>query len=246
MDRHTAQKEERKNMCKILVVDDDKELCALIKKYAEKENYIVHEAYSGSQGLQKVETDAYKLIILDIMLPELSGFSVLAEIRKQSAVPILMLTAKDEEADKVKGLRLGADDYLTKPFGMNELMARIESLIRRYTTLNNSEYMDTTIIKLKGMEIDAANRTVIVEGNAVDLTAKEFDLLYFLAIHRGRIYTKKQLYIRVWNDEYAFDDSNIMSFISKLRKKIEPNPSEPFYIQTVRGVGYRFSQEASL
>lgn len=233
-------------MSKILLIDDDKALCALITKYAQQENYIVHEAYSGLQGMQKIESNTYELIILDVMLPEISGFSILTEMRKQNKTPVLMLTAKDEETDKVKGLKLGADDYLTKPFSMNELMARIESLIRRYTTLNPLELPNAPVIYLKNMEIDVTNRMVVVKGNHVDLTVKEFELLYFLATHRGRIYTKKQLYASVWNDEYAFDDSNIMSFISKLRKKVEQEPSEPFYIQTVRGIGYRFNQEASL
>lgn len=143
-------------------------------------------------------------------------------------------------------MKLGADDYLTKPFSMKELMARIESLIRRYTTLNPLELPNTPVIHLKNMEIDVTNRMVAVQGNHVELTLKEFELLYFLATHRGRIYTKKQIYASVWNDKYAFDDSNIMSFISKLRKKIEQEPSQPFYIQTVRGVGYGFNQEASL
>jgi len=233
-------------MYKILVIDDDKELCALIKKYGEQENYAVHLAYNGSQGLQKIEASTYQLVILDVMLPEINGFSILSEIRKKSTTPVLMLTAKDAEADKVKGLKLGADDYLTKPFSMNELMARIESLIRRYTLLNNSVLHISPQIQLKGMLIDVENRTVSVNNSMIDLTAKEFDLLYFLATHKGKIFTKKQLYIQVWDDDYAYDDSNIMSFISKLRKKIEPDTNNPYYIQTIRGVGYRFNQEASL
>jgi DNA-binding response OmpR family regulator len=229
---------------KVLVIDDDKELCALIKKYGEQENYMVQTAFSGSQGLKKLEADIYHLVILDIMLPEISGFSVLSEIRKTKATPVLMLTAKDAEADKVKGLKLGADDYLTKPFGMNELMARIESLIRRYTLLNQSIPHNKPLIELRGMTIDAENRSVYINDLIIDLTAKEFDLLYFLATSKGKIFTKKQIYTQVWNDEYAFDDNNIMSFISKLRKKIETNPDNPAYILTVRGVGYRFNGEA--
>ena len=233
-------------MKRILVIDDDKDLCSLIKKYAGRENYAVDAAYGGSQGLLKVESHTYELIILDVMLPEINGFSVLSEIRKHSVTPVLMLTARDQEADKVKGLKLGADDYLTKPFSMNELMARVESLIRRYTALNHSEPQAISPLYLKGMEINYSTRAVLVQDQQIELSAKEFDLLYFLASHKGQIYTKKQLYTRVWNDEYAFDDSNIMSFISKLRKKIENDPGNPYYIQTVRGVGYRFNQEASI
>ena len=231
---------------KILIIDDDKDLCALIKKCGEQEGYMVQAAYSGSTGLQMIEANTYHLIILDIMLPEINEFSVLAEMRKSNIAPVLMLTAKDTETDKVKGLKMGADDYLTKPFSMGELMARVESLIRRYTRLNNSARQTLPLIEFRGMTVDVENRAVYVNSATVDLTAKEFDMLYFLATHTGKIFTKKQLYTQVWNDDYAFDDSNIMSFISKLRKKIEPDSNNPFYIQTIRGVGYRFNGEAVL
>ena len=182
--------------------------------------------------------------MVDNKLPEIDGFSVLSEIRKVSTVPVLMLTAKNEEADKIRGLRTGADDYLTKPFSMDELMARIDALIRRSTTFNHSQNYEMQSITLKDLMIDSVQRAVIITGEKVELTSKEFDLLYFLASNKGRIFTKRQIYTSVWKDDYAFDDSNIMSFISKLRKKIEPDMEHPFYIQTVRGVGYRFNQEA--
>lgn len=181
-------------------------------------------------------------VILDVMLPGMNGFEVLSEIRKNSTVPVLMLTAKGDEIDKVTGLRLGADDYLTKPFSINELMARIESLIRRYTTFNQAT--PTDVLTFENMVIDKENRTVCINGKLVDLTGKEFDLLVFLASNKGRVFTKKQIYTQVWEDEYAFDDNNIMSFISKIRKKIEPDMEHPFYILTVHGVGYRFNKEA--
>lgn len=155
-----------------------------------------------------------------------------------------MLTAKSDEEDKVAGLRMGADDYLTKPFSLNELMARVNSLIRRFTTLNPTSTIDINNLTLKNMVIDKENRIVSINAVPVDLTSKEFDLLYFLASNKGRVFTKKQIYTHVWAEEYAFDDNNIMSFISKLRKKIEPDPEHPFYILTVRGVGYRFNKEA--
>ena len=199
-----------KKMNNILIIDDDRELCSIIKRYTDKAGYNVHFSYTGANGLHRVEENDYQLIVLDIMLPEIDGFSVLVEIRKISTVPVLMLTAKNEEADKIRGLRTGADDYLTKPFSMDELMARVESLIRRYTKFNIS---------------DAQQLQSTIGGIQIDLTGKEFDLLYFLALHKGRIFTKKQIYTHVWDDEYAFDDSNIMPFISKLRKKIEPDAS---------------------
>lgn len=232
-------------MNKVLIIDDDKELCALMKKCIEQEKLSAVTVYNGIEGVRLIDEnkDIYSLIILDVMLPDIDGFQILQKIRDTSNIPVLMLTAKSSEEDKVFGLRLGADDYLTKPFGINELLARVNSLIRRYTTLNPFT-ADIDSISLKDMVIDKLNRTVTVKDIPVLLTGKEFDLLLFLASNKGRVFTKKQIYSQVWEEEYAFDDSNIMSFISKLRKKIEPDPDHPFYILTVRGVGYRFNKEA--
>lgn len=232
-------------MNKVLIIDDDKELCALMKKCIEQEKLSAVTVYNGIEGVHLIDEnkDSYSLIILDVMLPDIDGFQILQKIRDKSNIPVLMLTAKSSEEDKVFGLRLGADDYLTKPFGINELLARVNSLIRRYTTLNPFT-ADIDSISLKDMVIDKLNRTVTVKDIPVLLTGKEFDLLLFLASNKGRVFTKKQIYSQVWEEEYAFDDSNIMSFISKLRKKIEPDPDHPFYILTVRGVGYRFNKEA--
>ena len=232
-------------MNKVLIIDDDKELCALMKKCIEQEKLSAVTVYNGIEGVRLIDEnkDSYSLIILDVMLPDIDGFQILQKIRDTSNIPVLMLTAKSSEEDKVFGLRLGADDYLTKPFGINELLARVNSLIRRYTTLNPFT-ADIDSISLKDMVIDKLNRTVTVKDIPVLLTGKDFDLLLFLASNKGRVFTKKQIYSQVWEEEYAFDDSNIMSFISKLRKKIEPDPDHPFYILTVRGVGYRFNKEA--
>ena len=232
-------------MNKVLIIDDDKELCALMKKCIEQEKLSAVTVYNGIEGVRLIDEnkDSYSLIILDVMLPDIDGFQILQKIRDTSNIPVLMLTAKSSEEDKVFGLRLGTDDYLTKPFGINELLARVNSLIRRYTTLNPFT-ADIDSISLKDMVIDKLNRTVTVKDIPVLLTGKEFDLLLFLASNKGRVFTKKQIYSQVWEEEYAFDDSNIMSFISKLRKKIEPDPDHPFYILTVRGVGYRFNKEA--
>ena len=230
----------------VLIIDDDKELCKLMKKCVDQENLSAVVAHGGFEGLRLLEEnkDACSLIILDVMMPDLDGFQVLQKIRGKSNVPVLMLTAKSDEEDKISGLWLGADDYLTKPFSINELMARVNSLIRRYTTLNPVVGSEAATMLLKDMVIDKTSRTVTVKNMPIELTGREFDLLLFLASNKGRVFTKKQIYTQVWEEEYAFDDSNIMSFISKLRKKIEPNPEQPFYIQTVRGVGYRFNKEA--
>ena len=233
-------------MNKVLIIDDDKELCALMKKCVEQENLVAVVANGGIEGLRLLEenNETCFLVILDIMMPDIDGFQVLQKIRQTSNVPILMLTAKSGEEDKVSGLRMGADDYLTKPFGINELMARVNSLIRRYTLLNPVSNAEADCMEFRGMTIDNFNRLVLIDGMQVELTGKEFDLLSFLASNKGKVFTKKQIYTHVWEEEYAFDDSNIMSFISKLRKKIEPDPEHPFYILTVRGVGYRFNREA--
>lgn len=233
-------------MNSVLIIDDDKELCALMKKCVEQENMSAIIAHGGMEGLRLIDENngSCSLVILDVMMPDLDGFQVLQKIRETNNVPVLMLTAKSDERDKVSGLRLGADDYLTKPFSINELMARVNSLIRRYTALNPTFAMDSDCMIFKGMAIDKENRSVSVNDIPVELTSKEFDLLSFLASNKGRVFTKKQIYTQVWEEEYAFDDSNIMSFISKLRKKIEPDPEHPYYILTVRGVGYRFNKEA--
>ena len=229
---------------KILLVDDDRDVLEMLLSIFRRAGYTnLRTAASGAEALRIWQEEQPSLIVLDVMMPDMNGFQVLQEIRKKNNVPVLMLTAKSDEEDKVSGLRLGADDYLTKPFGINELMARVNSLIRRYTTLNPVAGSEAATMLLKDMVIDKVNRTVTLQNLPVELTGKEFDLLVFLASNKGRVFTKKQIYTQVWAEEYAFDDSNIMSFISKLRKKIEPNPEQPFYIQTVRGVGYRFNKE---
>lgn len=226
---------------KILIIDDDIELCALVERYLETEGYVVTTKHNGVDGLTEGLTTSYQLVVLDVMLPQKNGFDVLADLRKTSSVPVLMLTAKDSEIDKVLGLRLGADDYLTKPFSMNEFVARVQSIIRRYTTLGGESVEESTsMLTFDNLSIAPATREVIASGATVDLTAKEFDLLYFLAKNSGRVFTKKQIYRAVWKDEYTFDDNNIMVHIRRLRKKIEPNPEQPQFIQTVWGVGYKF------
>lgn len=227
---------------KILIVDDDVDLCLLLKKYLETEGYSVAVKHNGADGLTEGLTNGYQLIVLDVMLPQKNGFDVLSDLRKTSRVPVLMLTAKDGEIDTVLGLRLGADDYLTKPFSMNEFVARVQSLIRRYTALGGESHIQSQLmLTFENLSINADKREVLVSGASVELTAKEFDLLYFLANNNGKVFTKKQIYRAVWKDDYAFDDNNIMVHIRRVRKKIEPNPDQPQFIQTVWGVGYKFN-----
>lgn len=224
---------------RILIIDDDADLCRLLKNNLELEGYSVDVCCDGETGLQTFDTAEYQLVVLDIMLPIINGYDVLNKIRQKSRVPILMLTAKDSEGDKVSGLRLGADDYLTKPFYNSEFLARVSSLLRRYL-----EWGAAPAAKLQitagDLCIDSAKREVYKGQHSIALTAKEFDLLWFLAKNKGQVFTKKQIYSHVWEELYAFDDNNIMVHIRRLRKKIEDDPENPVYIQTVWGVGYKF------
>ena len=205
-------------MKNILIIDDDKELCGLLERELKKESFNIIVCHDGQTGLDAFKTRNYHLVILDIMLPVMNGYDVLTEIRKLNNVPVLMLTAKDSEIDKVSGLRLGADDYLTKPFLIAEFIARVQSLIRRFTVFNNSAE-EKIILSFKGLDIDVSLRSVLINNIPIYLTAKEFDLLYFLASNQGKVLTKEQIYTHVWNNDYSYDDRNIMSFVSKLRKK---------------------------
>lgn len=228
---------------KVLIIDDDRELLALIQKYLVMENYEVAFSSDGESGLEAALAGEYQLVILDVMLPNRNGFEVLTQLRKYSPVPVLMLTARDSEIDKVSGLRMGADDYLTKPFSMNELIARVQSLIRRYTLLGQPEREEKRKkLEFENLSINRDTREVAVDGRNVMLTAKEFDLLFFLAENAGRVFTKKQIYNQVWEDTYAYDDNNIMVHIRRLRKKIEKDSEAPVYVQTVWGVGYKFGK----
>lgn len=227
-------------MNRILIIDDDKELCDLIRRSVILENMEADCCYSGRSGLQKLTENEYQLVILDIMMPGYDGFETLERIRRESSLPILMFTAKNDSISKVRGLRSGADDYLTKPFDMDELMARITSLVRRYTRFNKR---DGQVFEFDGLTIDFNNRSVVTAQGTYELPPKEFDLLLFLAKNQGRILTKQRIYEEVWGEEYVYDDSNIMAIISRLRKKIEETPASPRYIQTVKGIGYRFSKE---
>ena len=210
-------KERSYTMNKVLIIDDDKELCALIKRSVLSEDIEADFCNTGKEGLQKLKEKEYQLVILDVMMPGMDGFETLEEIRKENSLPILMFTSKNDSASKVCGLRAGADDYLTKPFDMDELIARIISLIRRYTRFNQTDGM-TQQLEFDGLKIDLENRSIITENGTFELPPKEFDLLLYCAKHQGKILTKQQIYEEVWGEEYVYDDSNIMAIISRLRK----------------------------
>lgn len=229
-------------MNRILIIDDDKELCALIKRSVLTEEIEADCCHSGKSGIEMLKSKDYQLVILDVMMSGMDGFETLAQIRKESNLPILMFTSKNDSISKVRGLRAGADDYLTKPFDMDELIARIVSLIRRYTRFNQKDGQPQTF-EFDGLTIDFSSRSITAGNGVFELPPKEFDLLLFLAKNQGKILTKQQIYEEVWGEEYVYDDSNIMAIISRLRKKIEENPGNPKYIQTVKGIGYRFNKE---
>lgn len=224
----------------VLIVDDDLALAELLRECLLVEEIAADLAYDGETGLAKARAGEYQLIILDVMLPGLDGFSVLMKLRQQSKVPVLMLTAKDEEIDKVSGLRMGADDYLTKPFGMSEFLARVHSLIRRYTVFQETEERSAGTLQVGDVVIDREQRTVWFSGRQLSLTGKEFEVFTLLAAHPGRVFTKQQIYQAVWKDDFDFDENNLMSYLSKLRKKLESQGMERDRIETVWGVGYRF------
>lgn len=229
---------------KILIIDDDVDLCRLLRHHLEQEGYDVCTCHDGVMGLHELQSAEYQLVVLDIMLPMINGYEVLERIRKKSFIPVLMLTAKDSEGDKVSGLRMGADDYLTKPFAKSEFLARVSSLLRRYTIFNTADG-SPEIITVGGMSIDKAGREVRKDGMLLELTAKEFDLLLHFAENPGKVYTKRQIYQAVWKDAYAYDDNNIMVHIHRLRKKIEDHPEHPKYILTIWGVGYKLGGETT-
>lgn len=225
----------------ILIIDDDQELCTLLAECVKKENIFADVRYDGMTGIAAIKENSYQLIVLDVMLPGMDGFEVLKKIRAQSDVPILMLTAKDDNISKIKGLRQGADDYLTKPFYIEEFIARVYALIRRYTLLRSKDKLDK--MEYKNLMIDVDNRAVYVSGRDIGLVGKEFDLLYYCAQNQGKILTKKQIYEYVWKEEYVFDDNNIMAVVSRIRKKMGDDSTNPIYLQTVKGIGYRFNKE---
>lgn len=229
-------------MYKILIIDDDKNLCMLLKKAVITEKIEADCCYTGKDGVDMIANENYQLIVLDVMMPGMNGFETLEKIRGISNIPILMLTARNDSGSKVKGLRLGADDYLTKPFNMTEFIARVVALIRRYTRFNENE-KDIKQLTYEGLTIDLDRHSVITQKDTFILTAKEFDVLLLCAKHQGKILTKKQIYEAVWKEPYIYDDAKIMSVISRLRKKIEPDPSNPTFIQTIKGIGYQFNME---
>ncbi|AXK16463.1 TPA: response regulator transcription factor [Bacillus toyonensis] len=227
---------------RILIADDDKEIRNLLKIYLERELYMVDTAINGDEALQLFNQKNYNLVILDIMMPKVDGIEVCRKLRDKTNVPILMLTAKDHEVDKILGLSIGADDYITKPFSIHEVVARVKALIRRFLVLgSNNTVQEKTTLAFKGLTINLNTYTVHTNKEEINLTGKELELLKFFTSNPGQVFTKTQLFRNVWDDNYIEDDNTVMVHIRKLRKKIEIDPSNPKFIQTIWGIGYKFA-----
>ncbi|MBE0228970.1 response regulator [Thermoanaerobacterium thermosaccharolyticum] len=229
---------------RILIIDDEKPIVEILKYNLEKNGYSTIEAYDGEEGLKLAQEKNPDLILLDVMLPKMDGFTVLRILRQTMTTPILMLTAKEEEVDKVLGLELGADDYVTKPFSMRELIARVKANLRR-SGINNGEGM-SNVISVSNLSIDLSKYKVEKNGKPIELTSREFDLLKFLVANRGLIFSREMLLEKVWGYEYFGDVRTVDVTIRRLREKIEDDPANPRYIHTKRGVGYYFSEESEL
>ena len=227
-------------MKKILVVDDEKRISDIIKFNLEKEGYEVVTAFDGEEALEKVEEENPELIVLDVMLPKKDGLEVVREVRKNHNMPIIMVTAKETEIDKVLGLELGADDYVTKPFSNRELVARVKANLRRQTSTQADEPVEkeTNDIKVGDLTIHPDAYYVSKHGETIELTHREFELLYYLARHVGQVMTREHLLEEVWDFDYLGDVRTVDVTIRRLREKVEDNPSHPNYIITRRGVGY--------
>ncbi|MBI2864588.1 MAG: response regulator transcription factor [Chloroflexi bacterium] len=233
-------------MAKILVVDDERTLVETIRYNLLREGHDVCAAYDGVEAIEVARNEKPDAIVLDVMLPIMDGLEVCRTLRKDMIVPIIMLTAKDDEVDKVVGLELGADDYMTKPFSMRELLARLKAVLRRAQMLRQEAALGqdgsaAEPLVVGALHIDFRQHSVTLKGKQVPLKPKEFDLLAFLVAHKGQVLTREQLLERVWGYDYAGETRTVDVHVRGLREKIEANPSEPRLIETVRGVGYRFA-----
>ena len=226
---------------KILLVDDEPLILKGLKYSLEQDGYQTDEAHDGEEAIALFEKNEYDIVLLDVMLPGLSGIEVCQRIRESSEVPIIMLTAKGEDMDKILGLEYGADDYMTKPFNILEVKARIKAILRRASRSGMGEDEEQSVITVNGLTVNTANRSVLVDGKEVNLTAKEFDLLHLFITNRGKVFSREQLLDTIWKYDYMGDFRTVDVHIRRLREKIERNSSKPEFILTKWGVGYYFA-----
>lgn len=227
-------------MSKILIIEDEEAIADLEKDYLELSDFEVEIEHTGNMGLQKALEKDFDLVILDLMLPEMDGFEVCRKIREEKNIPILMVSAKKDDIDKIRGLGLGADDYMTKPFSPSELVARVKAHMARYDRLVGSSQKVNDVVEIRGIRIDKTARRVYVDGEEKTFTTKEFDLLTFLAENPNHVYTKEELFREIWDMDSIGDIATVTVHIKKIREKIEYDTAKPQYIETIWGVGYRF------
>ena len=223
----------------ILLVEDDQSICELVEKYLTKEGFSITTANDGEQAIVQFSKGTFDLILLDIMLPNLDGLEAMKIIREKSSIPIVIMSAKDQDIDKALGLGLGADDYISKPFSMIELLARVKATIRRATKYSSHQEKTENIIHIGDLTVDITNFSVTKKKEPLKLTSKEFEILKLFATNRKRVFTKEQIYHYVWNEEYYGDENIINVHMRRLREKIEDDPSKPQYIKTLWGIGYK-------
>ena len=227
-------------MSKILIIEDEESIAELERDYLEISGYDVTICNDGEAGLKKAIRKGYDLYILDLMLPGVDGFEICKEIRSRRNTPIIMVSAKKDDIDKIRGLGLGADDYMTKPFSPSELVARVKAHLARYERLVGSTGFENEIVEIRGIRIDKTARRVYVNDEEKNFTTKEFDLLTFLAQNPNRVFSKEELFNKIWGMESIGDIATVTVHIKKIREKIEPDTAKPQYIETIWGVGYRF------
>jgi DNA-binding response OmpR family regulator len=227
-------------MAKVLIVEDDTAIAELEKDYLELSSFEVTMESDGTSGAARAINEEYDLIILDLMLPGMDGFEICKLIREKKNTPVLLVSAKTDDIDKIRGLGLGADDYITKPFSPSELVARVNAHLSRYQRLTASTTVENKIIEIRGLKIDKTARRIYLQGKEKIFTTKEFDLLTFLAEHPNHVYTKEELFKEIWEMDSVGDIATVTVHIKKIREKIEDSSSHPKYIETIWGVGYRF------
>ncbi|MCI8316741.1 MAG: response regulator transcription factor [Lachnospiraceae bacterium] len=227
---------------KVLLVEDDTEISEMLKNFLMTENFEVVTAYDGESACEKFFADTYSIVLLDLMIPKISGMEVMKTIRASSTVPIIILSAKDTDSDKTLGLGLGADDYVAKPFSVTEVLARIKANIRRTTQYTAPAVVENDIITKGELELNTSDYSVMKNGEKIELTVKEFEILKLLMKNPKKVYTKEQMYSQIWNDAYLGDENAVNVHISRLRNKIEDNPRDPKYVVTVWGIGYKLGE----
>ena len=232
-------------MYNILVCDDDREIVDAIEIYLTQEGYHVLKAYDGMQAIQMLEREEIQLLIIDVMMPKLDGIRATLKIREKSSIPIIILSAKSEDTDKILGLNIGADDYVAKPFNPLELVARVKSNLRRYTKLGSiPEQDDSQTFTVGGLVINDASKEVTVDGESVKMTPMEYNILLFLVKNKGKVFSINQIYENIWNETAVGADNTVAVHIRHIREKIEINPKEPRYLKVVWGVGYKIEADA--